>query len=60
MQYEGAVEAVGIQVTRSLTRIAGQGHLVGNPGDLMEIRAAYLEELESFLSDHYSGQGGGS
>ena len=58
MQYEGAVAAVGIQVTRALTRIAGQGHTVGNPGDLMEIRAAYLDEIESLLSDHYSGQGG--
>ncbi len=60
LQYDGAVAAVGIQVTRSLTRIAGQGHLVGNPGDLMEIRAAYIEEIENSLSGHYSGQGGGS
>ena len=40
---------VGFQVVKSIVRIDGHDHVVGNPGDLMEIRRKLLGALDDYL-----------
>ncbi len=48
-QHEAAILGVNLQVTRAATRIAGQDHSVGNPGDMGQARAEYLRRLQELL-----------
>ncbi len=56
--YVGAHKVVsGFQVVKSAIRIAGHGHSVDNPGNIMEVWKEYMVKLKDFLEGS-SGDGG--